>query len=224
MEIEKILRSMLDVRSSFVGYQFVVAAAPSISAEIYQSLIPDSGIKLVFNQTYALLKHAEAALVTSGTATLEAALLDCPQVVCYKGNPLSFIFARLLVHVKFISLVNLIMEKSLVKELIQAELTKENIVSELKSIIENPENQKRIHKGYLALRERLGGSGASARAASLMEQYLFEKKSVGDQISEFLLPNITKFFSKMSNPGRRATFCILYVYNISLLFFIDIKV
>ena len=176
MEIEKMLRLMLAVKPFFKGYRFVVAAAPSIPAQFYASIIEDPDVKLVFDQTYPLLRSAEAALVTSGTATLETALLGCPQVVCYKGNPLSFLLARLLVHVKYISLVNLIMEKPLVKELIQGELTKENLIVELKKIVEDQEQRKILQDGYHDLKERLGGSGASDRTAILMQQYLGEKK------------------------------------------------
>jgi len=125
----------------------------------------------VFDQTYDLLSHAEAALVTSGTATLETALLGIPEVVCYKGSRFSFWIARRVVHVKFISLVNLIMDREVVKELIQHFLTRENLVRELKKLFE-PARREEMKREYNELKSRLGGSGASERTAGLMIQYL----------------------------------------------------
>jgi lipid-A-disaccharide synthase len=175
MEIQKMLKIMMSVRDCFPAYQFVVAGAPSISGDFYAEILRDSGVGLVMNQTYDLLSQSAAALVTSGTATLETALMGIPQVVCYKGNHFSYLIARQLVKVKFISLVNLISGKMLVPELIQAELNRENLVHELTAILENGSVREAMTDGYTTLKQNLGGHGASKRAATLMVQYLQEK-------------------------------------------------
>ena len=172
MEIEKMLQMMTSVISSFPGYQFVIAGAPSIPAEFYNRFPGSSGVRVVINQTYDLLSHSRAALVTSGTATLETALMEVPQVVCYKGNVLSYLIAKQLVHVSYISLVNLIMGRMLVPELIQSELNQSNLVKELSSLLEDGARRQSVLDGYQSLKRDLGGSGASARVAALMIQYL----------------------------------------------------
>ena len=129
---------------------------------------------VIFDQTYDLLRYAEAALVTSGTATLEAALLGTPEVVCYRGSSLSFWIARRIVHVPFISLVNLIMEREVVKELIQHQLTSENIIHELDRLLDTA-TRTLMKQEFDELTLKLGGSGASARTARLMIQYLKDK-------------------------------------------------
>ncbi len=172
MEIEKMLQMMTSVISSFPGYQFVVAGAPSIPAEFYKRFPGNSGVRVVINQTYDLLSHSRAALVTSGTATLETALMEVPQVVCYKGNALSYLIAKQLVHVSFISLVNLITGRMLVPELIQSELNQKNLVKELSSLLEDGARRQSVLDGYQSLKHDLGGRGASARVAALMVQYL----------------------------------------------------
>ncbi|NQV02977.1 MAG: lipid-A-disaccharide synthase [Bacteroidia bacterium] len=173
-EIRTMLRRMIDVIPAFEEYQFVVAGAPSIDPGLYESVIRDDSVSVIFNQTYDLLSHAEAALVTSGTATLEAALLGTPEVVCYRGSALSFWIARRIVDVPFISLVNLIMEREVVKELIQHLLTRENLICELRRLFD-PANRKQMKHGFDELTKKLGGSGASGRTATLMIQYLRDK-------------------------------------------------
>jgi lipid-A-disaccharide synthase len=175
MEIVNMLKVMLSVVSRFTEHQFVVAGAPAIPQEFYNNILNDLPVRLLFNQTYDLLRHSEAALVTSGTATLETALLQVPQIVCYKGNPLSYAIARRIVHVPFISLVNLIYEKLLVREFIQNELTTENLFAELEKILRNEDHRKKILTGYAGIVESLGRKGASDRCATLMIQYLSEK-------------------------------------------------
>ena len=175
MEIKKMLKIMMSARSSFPGYQFVVAGAPSVPRDFYADIIRDTGVKLVVNQTYDLLNLSRAALVTSGTATLETALMGVPQVVCYKGNFLSYLIARQIVHVDYISLVNLISAKLLVPELIQSELNQASLVKELGAIVADGSARDTVIAGYLALKQHLGGHGASDRAARLMVQYLNEK-------------------------------------------------
>lgn len=175
MEIEKMLKIMISVRSSFTGFQFVVAGAPSIQPDFYTGILKDTDIRVVADQTYQLLGQAVAALVTSGTATLETGLIGVPQVVCYRGNMLSYLIARRLVHVKYISLVNLICDKMIVPELIQHELNHKNLVTALGSIIEPGSVRDALIDGYHELRQKLGGRGASSRIASLMIQYLTQK-------------------------------------------------
>ena len=171
-EIKTILKEMLQTIPAFPGHQFVIAGAPSIPVSFYSEIIANCKVSIVFQQTYDLLHHADAALVTSGTATLETALMSVPQVVCYKGNPLSYMIARQVVKVKFISLVNLIMNRMIVSELIQAKLNRNNLITELGKILNDPETRHRIHSDYMDLRLKLGGEGASAKAARKMIQYL----------------------------------------------------
>ncbi len=170
-EIRTMLRRMVEVIPSFMDYQFVIAGAPSISPELYQSIIKDRQLKIVTGQTYDLLGYSEAALVTSGTATLETALLGVPEVVCYKGSALSFWIARRIVKVDYISLVNLVMGREVVKELVQNLLTRENLIREL-TLLFNPAIRTEMKGSYEELTEKLGGRGASARTAELIVQYL----------------------------------------------------
>lgn len=163
-EIKTKLPIMLRVVDHFPDYQFVVAGAPGIEAAFYNKFLSHSGVSVVFGQTYQLLAHAHAALVTSGTATLETALFKVPQVVCYKANPISFQIARHLIKVKFISLVNLIMDREVVKELIQHELEPERLKAELSAILQGQRRTSMLGD-YEQLREKLGGPGASDRAA-----------------------------------------------------------
>ena len=172
MEIEKMLKIMISIRPSFPGFQFVIAGAPSIPGEFYSDILNGTDIRVVTNQTYHLLSHSVAALVTSGTATLETALIGVPQVVCYRGNMFSYLIARRLVNVKYISLVNLICDRMVVPELIQQELTGETLVKTLNSILESGAVRDAVLEGYHELKKQLGGRGASARVAGLIIQYL----------------------------------------------------
>lgn len=167
-EVKRNLAVMLKAASLFPKYQFVIAKSANLDKRLYKKIIGKSGIRYVGKQTYDLLHHASAAVVTSGTATLETALLAVPEVVCYKANPLSYHIARKLIQVKYISLVNLIMDKAVVKELIQNEMTPENIVAELKDMLENPKRQKRLIEDYDALRMKLGTKGASKKTARII--------------------------------------------------------
>jgi len=172
MEIRQMLRIMTTVKTSFPEYQLVVAAVPSIPETFYQDILGDSGIRMVSGQTYELLAHSAAALVTSGTATLETALMGIPQVVCYRGNPFSYMIARRLVKVEYISLVNLICGKKVIPELIQGELTTSNLVRKLKELAEPGPVRDSVLAGYRELAKKLGSRGASERTARLMVQYL----------------------------------------------------
>lgn len=176
-EISRMLQEMLHIVPDFPAYQFVIAGAPSIEPEFYQQFLQNIAtqdaerVKLVHRQTYDLLQHAQAALVTSGTATLETALFRVPQVVCYKGNPVSYFIARRVVDVPYISLVNLVADKEVVKELIQDDLNRKNLRQELAYLLQ-PETVQPVLEGYELLRQKLGEAGASRRAAELMVGYL----------------------------------------------------
>jgi lipid-A-disaccharide synthase len=171
-EIARMLHVMLSVKDDFPDVQFVIAGAPSIPESFYKALTKTNNVKLVFNQTYDLLMNSTAALVTSGTATLETALFNVPEVVCYKGSNISYLIAKNLIKVKYISLVNLIMDKKIVTELIQGDLNKENIKKNLSEILNNKIVADQIRFDYLCLASKLGGKGASAKAASVICDYL----------------------------------------------------
>ena len=156
---------MLSVVDHFSQYQFVVAAAPSLPDDFYDQFKIPNKVSIVKGQTYALLNNAYAALVTSGTATLETALFNVPEVVCYKGSAVSYQIAKRLIKVKYISLVNLIADKEVVKELIQHELNKANITRELEKITVDTAYREKLMAEYGELRKRLGGSGASKNVA-----------------------------------------------------------
>ncbi|WP_345991767.1 lipid-A-disaccharide synthase [Chryseobacterium sp. Chry.R1] len=166
-EVEKMLEMMLSVRSSFKEYQFVIAGAPSLPKDFYESYVDDN-VHFVSNKTYDLLRCSKAALVTSGTATLETALLNVPEVVCYRGSKISYAIAKRLVkNIKYISLVNLIMDREVVKELIQNDLNTGNLIEELKKILEG-NKRSQVLNDYVLLKEKLGGSGASDHAADVI--------------------------------------------------------
>lgn len=174
-EVTRMLGVMLKVVDKFPDYQFVIGCAPSLPESFYNSLIGNENVSLVFNKTYQLLQVASAALVTSGTATLETALFYVPEVVCYKGNHISYLIAKNLIKVKYISLVNLIMNKPVLKELIQNDLTPENISEELKQLLTNHKRQRQLLDDYEELRCVLGNAGASSNAASIIFSDLNKK-------------------------------------------------
>ncbi len=164
-EITEMLGEMLKICELYPQYQFIVAGAPSQEASFYESLIRQSNVKLIKERTYDILKNAEAALVTSGTATLETALFKVPQVVCYKGSALSYAIAKRIVKLKYISLVNLIMDKQVVTELIQDDFTYKNLLKEFEAII-NQNTRKVMLDHYEDLEKKLGGIGASEKTAN----------------------------------------------------------
>ncbi|MBG9377355.1 lipid-A-disaccharide synthase [Panacibacter sp. DH6] len=174
-EILKKLPIMLEVAGRFPEYEFVVAKAPGQEDSFYEPLLqPYSNVSSVRNETYKLLLASAAALVTSGTATLETALFGVPEVVCYKGNNISYQIAKRLIKIRYISLVNLIMDKLVVTELIQNELTVQNLSAELTLLLENEERINAIKKDYAALKQLLSqGGNASAKAAECI--YYFVK-------------------------------------------------
>lgn len=173
-EILKKLPIMLEVSRSFPGYQFIVAKAPGVDELFYDDLLkPYSNVSYVSNQTYDLLLQSKAALVTSGTATLETALFGVPEVVCYKGSYLSYQIGKRLVKVKFISLVNLMMDKLVVKELIQDNLTTGNLEKELKQLLTSETRIRELQKDYDDLRGLLSkGGNASSKAARSIVDFL----------------------------------------------------
>lgn len=173
-EILKKLPIMLEVSRSFPGYQFIVAKAPGVEEQFYDDLLkPYSNVSYVSNKTYDLLLQSKAALVTSGTATLETALFAVPEVVCYKGSYLSYQIGKRLVKVKFISLVNLIMDKLVVKELIQDDLTTGNLERELQQLLTSETRISEVQKDYSNLRELLSkGGNASSKAARSIVDFL----------------------------------------------------
>jgi lipid-A-disaccharide synthase len=178
-EINSMLPLMLSMQKYYPDHQFVIAGAPAQQKNIYQDHIDQAkqqgvgmnDVKTVYNQTYQLLQQSEAALVTSGTATLETALFGVPEVVCYKGGAVSFAIAKKLVKVKYISLVNLIMDREIVKELIQSELNESNLKRELDKLL-TANSRKMMLSDYEELKIKLGGSGASQKTAELMIAYL----------------------------------------------------
>ncbi len=166
-EVTKMLEVMLSVRPFFPNYQFVIAGAPSLPKEFYRRYV-DENVHFVSNKTYDLLRCSTAALVTSGTATLETALLNIPEVVCYRSSRISYEIAKMVVrNLKYISLVNLIMDRKIVTELIQQELNTKNIVKELQDILIGEGREKMLAE-YAELREKLGGKGASDTAAKII--------------------------------------------------------
>ena len=174
-EISRMLDVMLTTAESFPDHQFVIAGAPSQDRSYYDQLLQQYGtpnnVSLVENQTYALLQEAKAALVTSGTATLETALMRCPQIVCYRGSSISYAIAKRVIQVKYISLVNLIMDAPLVKELIQDEFNPSQLTTALQQLLSD-EEQDRLAEGYAILHKKLGQGGAAKRCAQLIVKYM----------------------------------------------------
>lgn len=174
-EVKYILPEMLKVIPFFPEHTFIITAAMNIPPSVYASLAGNLPVKTEYERTYEILSMSEAALVKSGTSTLEAALLGVPQVVCYKGDAVSFFIARRLVKVKYISLVNLILGREAVKELIQHLLTVSNLVASLKEILPGGKERERMLKDYDEIKEILGPAGASNRIASEMVAFLRKK-------------------------------------------------
>ncbi len=169
-EIEKMLDVMLSITDDFREHQFVIAGAPSQDPEFYHKFIKKKNVHLIMNKTYDVLGVATAALVTSGTATLETALFKVPEVVCYKGNFISYQIAKRVINLDYISLVNLIMDREVVKELIQSDLNRKNLKKELSNILSEV-HRKKMFSDYYELEQKLGGIGASEKTAKI----IFEK-------------------------------------------------
>lgn len=166
-EIKKMLSVMLGISKHYLNYQFVIAGAPSQERDFYNKFIKKSNISFIDNKTYDLLSMSSAALVTSGTATLETALFKIPQVVCYKGNWISYQIGKRVVNLKYISLVNLIMDKEVVTELIQNDFNSKRLQQELDAIL-STKKRERMFLDYFELEKKLGGQGASEKTAKLI--------------------------------------------------------
>ena len=173
-EILKKLPVMLQVAKHYPDYKFIVAKAPGLPDEFYNELLqPYSNVDSVANKTYELLSQSQAALVTSGTATLETALFAVPEIICYKGNGISYQIAKRLIKIKYIGLVNLIMDKQVVKELIQDELTEKNLVAELELLLTNENKKQQLAKDYADLKTLLSAGGhASYNAAKSIYDFI----------------------------------------------------
>mgnify|MGYP001548441181 CR=1 FL=1 len=177
-EIQIKLPVMLEASKNFPGYEFVVAKAPSIEDDFYEDFIKDyANVKMIANETYLLLMKSVAALVTSGTATLETALFGVPEIVCYRAGNISYQIAKRLVKLKFICLVNLIMNREVVRELIQNDLTPEKITTELKKILLDPQKKEKMREDYAQLKQLLSeGGNASLNAAESIYRFLTFKE------------------------------------------------
>lgn len=170
-EVYSMLKVMMDVVKDFPDYQFVIAGVSNLDHLVYAPAIT-AGIRIVFDQTYDLLRHSKAAIVTSGTATLEVSLFNIPQVVVYKTSSISYQIAKRVIKVPYISLVNLILDKEVVKELIQNDFTRENVGTELKKILSNDNYLKTMMNGYERVKEKLGVISASMTTAKLIADSL----------------------------------------------------
>lgn len=165
-EIRKKLPLMLEAVKDFKNYRIIIAGAPNLVTSFYEQFIgPSESAELFFGKTYGILKQSAGALVTSGTATLEAALFQVPQVVCYVGSPVSYAIARRLIDVKYISLVNLILDRKAVTELIQNDCKPENMKAELRKVLPGGDDHERLMNDYHELQKNLGGGGASLKVA-----------------------------------------------------------
>ena len=166
-EISKMLKVMLSVVEDFKDFQFVIAGAPSQEASFYEPFLKKQNVHLLLNKTYDLLSISHAALVTSGTATLETALYKVPQVVCYKGSRISYEIAKRVINLDYISLVNLILDKEAVTELIQTDFNTKRLKEELTKILDEY-NRAVLFLNYYDLEQKLGGKGASRKTAELI--------------------------------------------------------
>tara|TARA_R110001583_G_scaffold163880_2_gene316358 strand:+ start:18951 stop:20057 length:1107 start_codon:yes stop_codon:yes gene_type:complete len=166
-EIKKMLSIMLKMADKFQAYQFVIAGAPSQDYDFYEQFMNKENVKFISNKTYDLLSLSYAAIVTSGTATLETALFKIPEIVCYKTSWISYQIGKLLVNLKYISLVNLIMDKEVVKELIQNDFNEKSLEQELHKILDDKQRAI-MFSNYFDLEKKLGGKGASKKVAELI--------------------------------------------------------
>ncbi len=174
-EIGYNLPFMVELSRRFPEYRFVVGGVSWLDREVYDRVIGESDVRYVCDQTYPLLAHAQAAVVTSGTATLETALLGTPEFVCYRANKISMNIGRVILTIRFISLVNLIMDREVVRELIQWDMTMPKAVAELRAILPGGEKREQMLADYALLREAVGGAGASERFAARMVELLKQK-------------------------------------------------
>ena len=164
-EVKKMLPEMIKVRETYPDYQFVIAGVRSIPANLYSKILSGSDIKIVYDQIYALLRSSDVALVTSGTATLETALANVPQVVCYQTSPITYLLARWVLKIRFISLVNIIMDREVVSELIQGRMNQRNLIKEIGQLLPGGRKREIMESDYRKLSDMLSGRGAAAAVA-----------------------------------------------------------
>lgn len=172
-EISTMLPVMLDAAKKIKTHQIVVAAAPSQDISFYRSICSDGSIPFIAGQTYQIMHAADAGFVTSGTATLESALFGLKQVVCYKANSISYAIAKRLIKVKYISLVNLIADRIVVKELIQGDMNSQKLFEEISLLIDDEKARKKMESDYTEVWQMLGGPGASAKTATSMLKSMY---------------------------------------------------
>ena len=177
-EIKSLLPRMLEGASAFDTHQLVVTAAPSVDESVYQNLLENYQVALLAEKTYEVLQQADVAVLASGTVSLEAGILQCPQIVCYRmdGGALFYWIGKYVVGISLVSLVNLILKRMAVKELLQHRCTAENIRKELKLILTDTTHRKQMAESYDELRQKLGEPGASERAACMMIRKMSENK------------------------------------------------
>ncbi len=175
-EIKLMLPTMVEVSKAFPNYQFIIAGAPGITTDFYNQIIQDTHIPIIFNETYNILSNSKAALVTSGTATLETGLLQVPQVVCYRTSVSNFLYniGRKFLKLDYISLVNLILDKEAVKEMVQQQFTTEHLIKELNLILNDDDYRTNMLTSYKELKNKVGDVGVSNKVASLMISNLKE--------------------------------------------------
>jgi len=172
-EIERLLPEMLETTKKFKNYQFVIAGVSFLNKNLYSKTIEYENVSLIFDQTYQLLQHSNAALVTSGTATLETALFKIPQIVCYKTEIIFYYIAKLILKIKYISLVNIISNKEVVKEIIQNNVT-EKMIIELNKILNDKQYRLNMLNNYDNLIKILGESGSPLKTAEYIFKYIFK--------------------------------------------------
>jgi len=171
-ELEYILPTMLKIIPDFPNYDFIIAGSPSLGLDIYKKYLGEFIVPVLFNETYSLIKRATLAIVTSGTAALEAALLNCPEVIVYKTSRISYEIAKKVILVRYISLVNLIMDQEIVKELIQGTCTPSSISREAKKLLPGNLERDKMLQQYSLLQDKVGKPGASFRTANLIFEYM----------------------------------------------------
>jgi len=171
-EIRENLKTMQAISEEFSQYQFVIAGMSRFSVDFYKKYITASNVSIVFDQTYELLKKSVGAIVVCGSATLETALLQIPEVIVYKTNPITFYIGKLIVKLKYLGLPNLIMDKEIVPELLQSDMNPSNLRIALKSILTDDNTKKEIQASYIELASKLGNIGAAERTADLIKKYL----------------------------------------------------
>lgn len=173
-EIRENLKTMQEISDEFHDFQFVIAGMSRFSESFYQQYISKKNVSIVFDQTYELILKAHAAIVVSGTATLETALLGTPEVIVYQTNPLTYYIAKLFVNLSFLGLPNIIMNREIVPELLQKNMNAKNLRNALSSIVYNEHTRKAVQESYSELRNKLGNEGAAKRTADLVNTYLLK--------------------------------------------------